>query len=190
MMDEDTGVEARIVTERQDDGTTGVVDVQIRATGRALTSEDLLILGRLGLALPTRPDAVPGVQRNGGGPAVSAPAAHPATGGGPVSAPAARKTTPAKAAPTKTSGRSKGGRPAKSVPPAQSAKGRQYRQSPSDEALLQLMTTHGGPTAVANALGVPLHTVAGWVRRARVRGAVFSTDSAEPTSVAAGGSTT
>ncbi len=51
--------------------------------------------------------------------------------------------------------------------------GRQYRRAPDAQELKRLFTKHGGASGVAQALDVPAHSVAGWLRRYRREGHVF-----------------
>ncbi len=104
--------------------------------------------------------------------------------------PVAKKVAAAKAAsrPAKAAGRAAGGA---AKPAAKGAKkaagkpagvtrvtttqraGRGYRHSPPVAELQELIVKHGGPGAVAEVLGVPQHTVAGWLRRHRNPGHQF-----------------
>jgi hypothetical protein len=68
--------------------------------------------------------------------------------------------------------------------------GRAYRKAVPVDELKKLITKHGGPGAVADVLGVPQHTVAGWLRRYRHQGHEFDVTATGAVTVAGGGGST
>lgn len=99
-----------------------------------------------------------------------AAAKKPATAGG-----------PAGGKPAKHPAKSAGGRKGAAARAAKSAgSGRRYRLAPPVEELQAAMVKHGGPTAVAKAMNIPLYSVASWLRRYRDEGHQFPVTSGEP----------
>lgn len=148
MTDDETGVTTTFVVARGADGTPQIREFSITtAKGAGLQPADLDLteLQLLGLAPAT--------------PAIQPPAPTPAPEPTPAPAPAAR-TRRRQAKPLGRAGKV-------------DKLGRGYRRAPDVEELQRLFTEHGGPSGVARALGVPAHSVAGWLRRYRADGHVF-----------------
>jgi hypothetical protein len=154
--DDDSDMVTTVVMERAADGTSLVQEIRFTsANGSGLGTPDLSVLREFGLAeahaaLPPAPEPQP---EPNPAPAVQPPPA------------------PAKAG---AKGRAKKqGKPAKGTGRGADRLGRQYRRAPDAAELQQLHADHGGPNGVARHLGVPVHSVAGWLRRYRSQGHEF-----------------
>ncbi len=223
----DTGATAEVTVGAIEDLTGDhITGIHLSASGRGVSSQDLLMLEYLGLRLPGRdvPPAgsVPALPSDGGGlvdplgelipqqptrpkswPGKRAGRPAPVDGGAaaPAKKAAAKKAAgavvkavatpvkpvkpPAKAAAKKAAAKkaaqSAAGHRGVAARAAKSATGggRAYRTAPPVEELQAAMAKHGGPGAVAEAMGVPRHTIAGWLRRYRDLGHEFPTSGNE-----------
>jgi hypothetical protein len=143
--DEDSGFSAVIKVD-QDSRGQRVVELTLRAAdGGDLGLENLDLTVLRDLGL-ARPAP------DNGAPAA---AAAPDGGGGPVAATAAAVRVPRQ--------RRRG-----------PAAARPYRKAPEAGQLQQMHERLGGPAKVAHELGVPTHTVNGWLRRYRSQGYTFA----------------
>lgn len=152
--DDDSGVVTTVVVAKDEQGFSLVKEIKFTASnGNGLERLDLSVLRDFGLTdrAPTLPAPV------------QVPAPEPA---GAVAEPAPRRRA----------GKAAGRKKAATKPV--SGSGRGYRRAPDVETLQRLFAEHGGPSAVARALGVPAHTVAGWLRRFRAEGHEFATAAA------------
>lgn len=174
--DEESGVTATVVLGRRDDGAQTVREIRFTSENGGLEQGiDLHMLRELGLSgdinltdppAPTVPSTVP-------------PAAAPAAVPDPPEPAAAARNGASKgddkeagkgASTTRKATRKRRGKP--TAKPATS--GREYRRAPQAEELQRVIREHGGPTAAARHLNVPLHSVQGWLRRYRSQGYEFA----------------
>jgi hypothetical protein len=158
MTDDDTGVTTTVVVADKG-GAAQVQEIRISTTNAAgLQPGDLDVstLQMLGLAFERAQTTQPEQPEQ---PALPTATAEPATATRSATQPATSR------------------RRGKAKPPGRAGKvdklGRGYRRAPEVKDLQRLFTEHGGTSGVARALGVPPHSVTGWLRRYRNEGHVF-----------------
>lgn len=170
--DDESHVEARVVVERSDTGQE-ITRVELSTTnGRGLRSADLLLLEELGLRMPEprgktvleEPAALPAAEAS----PEPAPAPEPVAAKPAVAAPRGRRRTARSRAARDNAGRTRAER-------AAAGQGRAYRLAPAPAELQRLYAELGGPARIAERLGVPTHTVSGWMKRMRSQGVTFGT---------------
>lgn len=156
VMDDDSGVVTTVVVDKNAEGLSSVKEIRFTGSnGVGLGELDLSILRDFGLvdATPALPAPQPAP------PPAAAPEAETAADA-PARGPARR---PAKLA--------RGGKKGRST----DRLGRGYRRAPDVTELQRLFAEHGGPSAIARALDVPVYSVQGWLRRFRSEGHDFPT---------------
>ncbi len=177
--DEESGVTATVVLGRRDDGAQTVREIRFTSENGGLEQGiDLHMLRELGLSgdinltdppAPTVPSTVPPAAAPAAVPDPPEPAAAARNG---ASKDAGKESGKGTGTTRTAAKRRRGKSTVKTVKTATS--GREYRRAPQAEELQRVIREHGGPTAAARHLNVPLHSVQGWLRRYRSQGYEFA----------------